>query len=412
MKRLQQADKLLGLLACAALQPLRLLRPRSRRASEPLAVLLVKFWGIGSLELLTPAVAVLRRDLPRAKLVLLTLEQNAEFARGLGVFDEVLTLDVRAPNGPGGWWTLLRRILAIVRTLRRERFDRVYDFEFFTRFSALVSLAAGAARSVGFAAPGVWRGGFHSETIQFNRYWHVARNFRALAGGECGEDVDALTPFPVRGAEAAALERRLARAGVPTGRSLAVLNPNAGSLALERRWPPASFAALARRLAVEDGTPVVLIGSSEEREYVAGIARAVGAVPRGLLVDFSGELSIGELSALLARAGVHVTNDSGPMHLGAALGAPTVGLFGPETPVMYGPIGRRSIALWRPPPCSPCINVHDNKVLNCVRGVPECLTNIPVDLVLAEARERLRDEVLAASRRPVAAPLVSEGASA
>ena len=53
---------------------------------------------------------------------------------------------------------------------------------------------------------------------------------------------------------------------------------------------------------------------------------------------------------------------------------------------MYAPIGARTVALWKPPACSPCINVHDNKVLSCVRGTPECLTNISVDAVLAEVR--------------------------
>lgn len=412
MKRLQQADKFLGLLACAALQPLKLLRARSPRASAPEKVLLVKFWGIGSLQLLTPAVSTLRRDLPRARLVLLTLRQNEEFARGLDVFDEVMTLDVRVAHGPRGWWKLFGRIAALIRSLRRERFDRVYDFEFFTRFSAVISLASGAGTVVGFSAPGLWRGGFHTHTVHFNRYWHVSRNFRALAGGESGEEIEALTPYPTRRKDALDLDERLERAGVPAGRPIAVLNANAGSLALERRWPPASFATLARRLALEDGTPVVFVGSEEEKTYVAGIARAAGPAPRGLLVDLSGQLTIGELAALLDRAAVHVTNDSGPMHVGAALGTPTVALFGPETPVMYGPVGRRSIALWRPPPCSPCINVHDNKVLNCVRGVPECLTNIPVDLVLSEARERLADDVLAASRHPFVAAHLAEGASA
>ena len=412
MKRLQQADKFLGLLACAALQPLRLLRRRPGSSSTPDSFLLVKFWGIGSLQLLTPAVSVLRRDHPRARLVLLTLRQNEEFARGLSIFDEVRTLDVRVAHGPRGWWELLGRIVALLRGLRRDRFERVYDFEFFTRFSAVVSLASGARTIFGFAAPGVWRGGFHTDTVHFNRYWHVSRNFRALAGGECGEEIESLTPFPTRGEDARALEERLERAGVPAGRPLAVLNANAGSLALERRWPAASFASLARRLALEDGTPVVFVGSREEKGYVAGIAHAAGPAPRGLLVDLSGELTLGELAALLGRAGVHVTNDTGPMHLGAALGTPTVALFGPETPVMYGPLGGRSIALWRPPPCSPCINVHDNKVLNCVRGFPECLTNIPVDLVLSEARERLGDEVLAAARRSSVAARLPEEARA
>jgi heptosyltransferase-2 len=82
------------------------------------------------------------------------------------------------------------------------------------------------------------------------------------------------------------------------------------------------------------------------------------------------------------------------MHIGAALGTPTLGLFGPETPVMYAPIGARTSALWRPPVCSPCINVHDNKVANCVRGHPECLTNLSVEEVHEELRLLLWDGVL------------------
>jgi heptosyltransferase-2 len=88
-----------------------------------------------------------------------------------------------------------------------------------------------------------------------------------------------------------------------------------------------------------------------------------------------------ELVVVLARAAVVVSNDSGPMHVAAAIGAPTLGLFGPETPVMYGPLGLRSRALYRPPPCSPCINVHDNKVASCVHGEPQCLMALSVEEV-------------------------------
>jgi ADP-heptose:LPS heptosyltransferase len=386
MQRLQRADKFLGAIACALLQPLRLARSRRTIAPPPRNVLLIKFWGLGSLQLLTPAVRALRRELPAARLTILTLRENEAFARGLGVFDEVRTLDVRVPHGSGGWGRVFLRIARLVAELRSARYDRVYDFEFFTRLSALVSLVSGARETFGFAAPGVWRGAFHTDTVPFNRYWHVARNFRALAGGEDGEDVGALTAFPLRPEDRASVVGKLDRAGVPCDRPIVVLNPNAGALALERRWPAPSFAALARRLATEDRTPVVFVGSEEERGYVAAVVRAAGPAQAGFVTDLSGELSIGELAALLGRAGALVTNDSGPMHIGAALGTHTVALFGPETPVMYAPIGARTVALWKPPACSPCINVHDNKVLSCVRGTPECLTNISVDAVLAEVR--------------------------
>src|SRR5881392_3387604 len=101
MQRLQAADKALGLCACALLQPLRWFARRPKPEPESFErLLLIKFWGIGSLQLLTPAVRVLRRCHPRARLCLLTLRENEAFARGLGAFDEVLTLDVRSGASP------------------------------------------------------------------------------------------------------------------------------------------------------------------------------------------------------------------------------------------------------------------------------------------------------------------------
>lgn len=403
MKRLQAADQVLGIALCALLQPVRWLRALRRRPAPPARnVLLIKFWGIGSLQLLTPAVRSLHRRHPDARLTLLTLASNEAFVRGLDVFDDVLTLDVRTGGGPVGWLRIHARILGLLAGLRRRRFDRVYDFEFFTRFSALVSLATGARETSGFSSPHVNRGGFHARTVPFNRYWHVARNFRALAGGENGRDVepDELVPFAPPDGARRGLRAKLAAAGLPPGRPYVVLNPNAGELSLERRWPSSSFAELARVLANDDGVPVVLVGAPSEAEYVHSIAARVGDVPRGHVLDLSGQLSVAELCAALADARTVVTNDSGPMHIAAALATPTIGLFGPETPVMYGPLGERASALWRPPVCSPCINVHENKVANCVRGFPECLVNLSVDVVLEETRAWMLDaELVPAARR-------------
>jgi lipopolysaccharide heptosyltransferase II len=401
MKRLQSADKILGLALCVLLQPFAWVRGLFVRPRDTRAVLMIKFWGIGSLQLLTPAIASLRRRHPGARLTLLTLSENAAFARGLGVFDEVLTLDVRCGRGFVGWIRTYGRIFSIARRLRAARYDRVYDFEFFTRFSALISLATGAPETAGFSAPSVWRGHFHTHTVPFNRYWHVARNFRALAGGEDGADVrhTDLAPYRFTAEDEAGAARALAERGLAIDRPFIVVNPNAGQLSLERRWPSSSFATLARTLAIDDGTPIVFVGAPGEREYVGEIVAQVGALPQNALCDLSGELSMGEFCALLARASTLVTNDSGPMHLGAALGTPTIGLFGPETPVMYGPIGARTTALWKPPVCSPCINVHENKVANCIHGRPECLVNIAVDDVLEETRSYLWDNVLTPAAR-------------
>ncbi|MCE9592658.1 MAG: glycosyltransferase family 9 protein [Planctomycetes bacterium] len=387
MHALQRADQRLGVLACVALQPVRWVKRIFARPRPVKRVLVVKFWGIGSLQLLTPAIASLRSRHAGAEFVFLTLSRNRGTAEALGVFDRVLTVEVASSS----WLRVFGSIVRLLAELRRERFDEVYDFEFFTRFSALISLATGAPRTHGFEAPNVWRGGFHTDVAPFNRYWHVARNFRVLAGGENGRNVTAqdLAPHRYTAQDAERVDALLEARGIAREDGIAVLNPNAGELSLERRWPRESFAVLASRLTREEGVAVAFIGSGAEREYTEHAREAVGS-ERAL--NLAGELSTGELVALLARAAVVVTNDSGPMHLAAAIGAPTLGLFGPETPVMYGPIGLRARALYRPPPCSPCINVHDNKLSSCIFGYPQCLVSISVDEVLTHARSLMRGD--------------------
>lgn len=384
MRRLQRADRVLGALAFALAAPLVPIA-RLRRVGTIRRVLLVKFWGLGSLQLMTPAVRGLRRAHPGARLVLLTLASNAEFARRLGVFDDVIVLDVARAGWPGLFLRIARTILA----LRALRFDAVFDFEFFARFSAVVSFLSGAPLTLGFASDENRRGGLHRRLVPFDRSWHVARNFRSLAGAENGREVELgeFTRFPTTPRDRAEALAALISRGVVGAAPLVVLNPNAGALALERRWPVERFADLARRLALEDGAAVVLIGSAAERGRAHEVATRAGR--RARVANLAGELSIGALAALLEGAAVFVSNDSGPMHIAAALGTPTLGLFGPESPVGYAPRGERARALYRPPPCSPCINVHDDKMLVCVRGRAECMTNISLEEVLAAVRAEL-----------------------
>jgi len=395
MRTLQAVDRYLGPLVSALLRPLVLLR--GSEGSRVHRVLVIKFWGLGSLSLATPAVRALRKRHPQARVELLTLAGNLAFAEGLGLYDGVRCLELKG----GGRRALLGRLYRMLRGLRRARYDRVYDFEFFTWFSVIASIVSGAPRTFGFAAPGARRGGLHTDTVPFNRYWHVARNFRALAGGESGrevapEEVAAFRVLPSHEFELAAVLQ-------PQERPLIVLNPNAGDLAPERRWPAERFAALAARLIREDGARVVVTGSAAERDKTASVLRAAGPLPADRLVDLGGSLSIGALHALLQRADLVISNDSGPMHLAAAQGVPTLGLFGPETPQMYAPLGVHTRVHYAPPLCSPCINVHDAKVLSCIHGQPECLMRIEVEQVLASARGLLEERALEEEAVPACA---------
>ncbi len=139
---------------------------------------------------------------------------------------------------------------------------------------------------------------------------------------------------------------------------------------------------------------MVVIGADADREHVASVLRESGAGAR--VVNLAGRSDIAELVALFANASVVVTNDSGPMHIAAAAGASIVALFGPETPTLYGPLHssaeQRHVVHYLGLACSPCMFVHDNKVLSCWFSQARCMSGIAASEVLASVDALLAGE--------------------
>jgi heptosyltransferase-2 len=144
-----------------------------------------------------------------------------------------------------------------------------------------------------------------------------------------------------------------------------------------RRWPAARFADAARRLE-SDGCSVFLLGGPGDAAVSADIATRAGLRAER---NLAGEASLPVTAAVLSRAAGALANDGGLMHLAAAQGTPVVGIFGPQSPGRFGPLGDRSVALWRRRDCSPCSQRHciwnDARCLDPI-GVPEA-----VDALLA-----------------------------
>ena len=111
------------------------------------------------------------------------------------------------------------------------------------------------------------------------------------------------------------------------------------------------------------------------------------------LVNLSGLLDYRQLAGLFSRAALFVTHDSGPLHIAAAMGCPTVSIFGPESPSGYAPLGPRHKALYLGLPCSPCVDALKGKELNCVRHGNECVTGITPAMVIKAMQEVLTPEV-------------------
>ena len=166
-------------------------------------------------------------------------------------------------------------------------------------------------------------------------------------------------PQPRLRVDAHAAEATAQRFGLPD--RFAVLCPGA-EYGPAKRWP--EFAGLAARLRL----PVVLLGSAKDREACAGIAGR----------NLAGETTLDEAIELIAGAEFVVSNDSGLMHVAAALGTPQVALFGSSSPMHTPPLSERARVVWLGIECSPCY------ARECPLGHLRCLREIPVERVLRE----------------------------
>ncbi len=216
-----------------------------------------------------------------------------------------------------------------------------------------------------------------------DRYLEPLRRF----GIPPAHPVPALT---VPAATSAAVRELLAAAGVHSPERIAVVVP--GAHWPNKRWPPASFAAVAAGLRDGGGLEPVLAGGAADQQ-TAELVRAL--IPGGA-PQLAGRTGLPELAALLQMARVVIANDSGPAHLAAAVGTPVVALFGPTHEAFgFAPRGARVRVISRALACRPC-TVHGG--LRCPRRHRACLDDIASAEVLAAALELLADQAAPVAR--------------
>jgi lipopolysaccharide heptosyltransferase II len=343
---------------------------KAAAADAPRAILFVKFWGLGSIVLASPAVRAARAAFPHARVDMLTLAGNEAACECLGLFDRVRTVRIDTAG------RFVGDAVGVLTSIRRARYDVVVDLELFAYVSALAAVASGAPRRLGFAKRGR---ALFTETVPFDSQRHVAESFRALAEALVGARLPSFElRVPRSPSDDRALEGRLETSGVRRGDFLVAMNVNASPLAFERRWERAKFAALAARLSARFGAHVILTGSESERAYVDGLLAELPSP--AAVTNLAGRLSFRELVALLGRADLLVTNDSGPLHVASALDTPTVALFGPETPARYGPLASKHLVYYLGLACSPCMSVDNRKTVDCHHD-RLCMRSLSVDNV-------------------------------
>ena len=279
---------------------------------------------------MTPAIRALRKRYPQAFIACAVPPRCRELLAGNPHLDEIVEIDERgAERGLLGFWRVVRRI-------RSYRFDACYLFHrSLTR--TLWAFLAGIPHRVGYAT---WkRRALLTTAVPMPPKDTVPKTVYFLDLLKADGIVRDGTAYDLAVSESdRAYARQLLRAaGCQADRPTIAIH--AGANWLLKRWPPASFARLGDLLAEQYGAQVVLVGSADDRPMAEGIARRMDHPP----VILSGQTTLSQLGALFMHVDAVISNDSGPLHIAAAVGARVVGLFGPTSPELTGPPGGANV---------------------------------------------------------------------
>lgn len=345
-------------------------------------ILIVKLSAIGDVVHTLPALNALRARYPKAHITWLVEAAAADLVLGHPAVDQVLVCHRRQwIKGlfTARWPSFLQQIRIFIRRLRHRQYDMVFDFQAALKGAVWIAMARGR-RKIGFD-----RGMEHQEhsyLVLNERIRAVSQEIHAL-----DRNILMLEPagisrpaieynLPITAEHDRKADGLLSSLGIRDRQPFVVINPMAKWET--KLWEQNKFAQVADGIRTDIGWPVVFTGGPGDSAYNEVILNRMHTTAANL----AGRTDLMTLAALLRRARLMVTTDTGPMHMAAAVGTPTVALFGPTAPWRTGPYGKGHRVVRTDLPCSPCFKRHCPDRL-------ACMSSIGVDQVLAAVHESL-----------------------
>ena len=316
----------------------------------PQKILLIRLSSLGDIVLTTPAIRAVRAHFRDAYIAMLVAKQSAEILRENPYLDEIITFDRRAKDKD------TREMLRIIRLLRERRFTLAIDLQRKFRTGLLMAFS-GAPERIG-------KGRFCTVRVQEQENKHATTHYFDVlhAAGIPAED-QRLELF-LSESERFAAAQRFDTAGVSDEQLKIGFFPGAGWKL--REWMPERFAEIGDRLVQHFNANVLIFGGQKEAALVQTVANLMDAEA----ITFAGNLQIRQLTACIEKCDLFLTNDTGPMHIAAAVGTPTVSLFGPGNHIRFQPIGTQHQTIRHDVPCSPCKQFTNKCKDNiCMKGI-------------------------------------------
>jgi lipopolysaccharide heptosyltransferase I len=300
-------------------------------------LLVVRLGSLGDIVHALPAVASLRASFPGARIDWLVEQRWRELIELNPDLSNAIPVDARAWRRAPFHTSTWRSLTGLIETLRQADYDAAIDFQGLYK-SALLARLSGARRRLGFAPgflkePGAAR--FYTEPVRPPEKAHVIEMNQALAKAAGAQTMQHRAFLAVTEADEAAVEEMLRKNHL---REFVVLSPGGGWGS--KCWPVERYAMVHNALARERGWRTV-VNAGPGEEHLAREFMEQARVTRPVHLS----LTVRQLVALIRRARLLISGDTGPLHVAAALGTPVVGLYGPTDPVRNGPRAHHAVVV-------------------------------------------------------------------
>lgn len=340
-------------------------------------VLVMRYRFIGDTVLTVPFLRNLRRAWPHARIDMMVAPYSSDVLIGTPYVDEFIVYDPPTihADSEGRHRTLLSKA-RFVADLRKRRYDKAYVLKR-SLSSAVIALLSGAPERIGFDTES--RGFLLTKRVPYRKDQHEVWNFLDVLRADGVPVLDDHLEAWLSEDEAAFADGFLAEHGSGAGARLVAIHPFSSHP--QKPWHEDDFIAVANALQERHGCRIVLFGGKRDVDLGAYMAERIRPAP----VSAIGRTGLRQTMALLSKCSLLVCNDSGIMHLAAALDVPLVALFGPSPPDVFGPWGRRCRVLSKRFQCSPCRQKFFTECEPSPRGRPMCIESITKEEVLEAA---------------------------
>jgi lipopolysaccharide heptosyltransferase II len=356
---------------------------------SPKRILVIRLDLIGDLVLSLTVVRLLKRTYPEAEIDLLAMPSSVKVVADDPDLAQIIPYDPNVWRRPKALLRMRnwREAQLLLQRLRSRHYDLAISV--FGDWAAVLAVLSGARRRVGFGREGY--PGFMTNSVRgrhWDRYDHKHEVDYCLelarAAGATPNEKDRIPRLHVSEQAREEVEQLLQQEGIGQGRPLIACHASSNN-GYSKRWPLPYWATLIDHLVCKDGMQVVLTGAPGDLPLVESVIHRMHERER--VFNLAGKTSLTQLAALLQRADLLISGDSGPMHIAAAVGTPLIAIHGPTDPALTGPVSPTATVLKSGIWCSPCYNAKDTA--DCRFYTTQCMKNILPSQVIGVVHNKL-----------------------